>query len=321
MIKAVFHPFWGAGVNEDILGYPHSWVGDRYAQPLRELKAAAARHGIEMAGTGFTDYKDADVFFFWERPREGDKVFQYALASGKPMYLLATEPVSTLPMNGSPDNIMLFDKIFVWNGKTGHRVFHIKPIYFAFPRELSEKPFASRKLSCMIASIYNRENDADELYSKRAESVRWFEQNHPDGMDFYGRQNRFTDTRFSIYRGPVDNKLPLMEQYKFIICYENTCGLHGYISEKIFDAFFAGCVPVYWGAPDVSDYIPADCYIDRREFDSYEKLYDRLISMDENEYTRYRERAASFLTTPFARGYDEFALAKTILDKCFNITM
>ena len=40
----------------------------------------------------------------------------------------------------------------------------------------------------------------------------------------------------------------------------------GYITEKIFDSFAAWCVPVYWGASNVTDYIPEGCFIDRRKF-------------------------------------------------------
>ena len=43
-------------------------------------------------------------------------------------------------------------------------------------------------------------------------------------------------------------------------------GFAGYISEKIFDCFFAGTVPLYLGAPDIEDYIPADTFIDLRQF-------------------------------------------------------
>jgi len=45
----------------------------------------------------------------------------------------------------------------------------------------------------------------------------------------------------------VGHKKPIMEQYKFSIYHENARNIPGYITEKIFDSFFAGCVPVYWG--------------------------------------------------------------------------
>jgi hypothetical protein len=317
--KAVFHPYWGASKDEDLLGYPHAWVGDRYAQPLRELKLAGSRYGIALYGTNFSAYNDADYFFFWERPRIDDDVFRYALYKEKPMFLLATEPVTTVPMNGDEENSLFFDHIFTWYGSMSKRIHRIRPITFAFPKNTEKNSFADRKLCVMIASIYSRDQDPHELYSERAAAVRWFEENHPDELDFYGRQNRFTDTRFSLYKGPVSDKLEVLNNYKFQICYENTGGIRGYISEKIFDAFFAGCIPVYWGCEDISDYIPSDCLLDKREFPAYEKLYKRMKSFTQSEYDQYQGRIGEFLQSPFAQSYSEYSLVKTIFPICFNI--
>ena len=64
--------------------------------------------------------------------------------------------------------------------------------------------------------------------------------------------------------------------------YENIKGLNGYITEKIFDAFVAGNVPIYWGASDINEYIPDNCFIDRRNFINHEQMYKFLINMKEN---------------------------------------
>ena len=58
----------------------------------------------------------------------------------------------------------------------------------------------------------------------------------------------------------------------------------GYITEKIFDAFFSGCVPVYYGAEDISRFVPENTFIDYRKFDSLDELYLYLHSMDKNKY-------------------------------------
>lgn len=44
----------------------------------------------------------------------------------------------------------------------------------------------------------------------------------------------------------VQDKIEWLQKYKFNICFENS-SYPGYLSEKIFDAFAAGCVPIYWG--------------------------------------------------------------------------
>ncbi len=43
-----------------------------------------------------------------------------------------------------------------------------------------------------------------------------------------------------------DNKHEYLKQFKFNLCPENSSN-EGYVTEKIFDAIAAGCVPIYWG--------------------------------------------------------------------------
>lgn len=46
--------------------------------------------------------------------------------------------------------------------------------------------------------------------------------------------------------GNVENKVCFLKSYKFNLCFENS-SYPGYLTEKLFDAFMAGCVPIYWG--------------------------------------------------------------------------
>jgi hypothetical protein len=89
--------------------------------------------------------------------------------------------------------------------------------------------------------------------------------------------------RFPSWKGAVPVKNAVMRQYRFALCYENAV-FPGYVTEKIFDGFFAGCVPIYRGAPDVADFIPARAFIDMRNFKNYDELYRYLKAMPEPEY-------------------------------------
>lgn len=61
--------------------------------------------------------------------------------------------------------------------------------------------------------------------------------NYPSGF----RHNDDTlKTKYS------DNKIAYLRSFKFILCPENSNN-KGYVTEKIFDAVRAGCVPIYWG--------------------------------------------------------------------------
>lgn len=44
----------------------------------------------------------------------------------------------------------------------------------------------------------------------------------------------------------VKDKHQWLENYKFNLCFENS-SYPGYLTEKLFDAYNAGCVPIYWG--------------------------------------------------------------------------
>jgi len=63
--------------------------------------------------------------------------------------------------------------------------------------------------------------------------------------------------------GGEARKVEFLRQYKFCIAYENAAS-PGYVTEKLFHAKAAGCVPIYWGAPDVELDFTMEGVIDAR---------------------------------------------------------
>ena len=51
-----------------------------------------------------------------------------------------------------------------------------------------------------------------------------------------------------------------MEKYKFIICFENK-SQPNYFTEKLINAHYGKTIPIYWGCPNVSDYINMDAIL------------------------------------------------------------
>jgi hypothetical protein len=102
----------------------------------------------------------------------------------------------------------------------------------------------------------------------------------------------------SIYRGAVEAKHATLQQYRFAISFENCQKVDGYISEKIFDCFVAGTVPIYMGAPNVADHIPKNCFLDFRDFGSMEEMYGRISQMPLAELIDYQQNIRSFLSGP-----------------------
>lgn len=106
------------------------------------------------------------------------------------------------------------------------------------------------------------------------------------------------------YKGKAQSKSETLGHYTFALCFENSI-LKGWITEKIFDCFFAGTIPIYWGAPDVQDYIPAHCFIDMRNFADYADLKNYLKSLTSSDIQGYKQRAREFLQSkqfyPFSK--------------------
>ena len=90
--------------------------------------------------------------------------------------------------------------------------------------------------------------------------------------------------------------------------------LPGYITEKIFDCFFAGCVPVYWGASNIYDYIPQTCFVDRRKFVDHESLYHFLLTMPEKNYIAYQNAIKIFLKSQAATLFYPEPFVSNIVD-------
>lgn len=260
-----------------------------------------------------------------------------------PKYLIKLETPAIHKANSNPRLLTSYRKIFTWNDTQVDGQRHIK---LNFPNLLEHSPFVPfaqrNRFCCVIAGNKSVANHDDrELYSERVNSIRWFEQHAPSEFDLYGTDWNFPPpppgllgklhTRFwrvfapwlkfkffPSYRGRVACKSQVLSNTRFSLCYENVRDVPGYITEKIFDCFLSGCVPVYWGANNISDHIPADCFVDRRRFNTTAEVYAHLRQMDDATYTGYQERISSFLGSSRAKPFGIHAFASTIVQ---HITM
>ena len=77
----------------------------------------------------------------------------------------------------------------------------------------------------------------------------------------------------------------------------------GYVTEKVYNALRAGAIPIYYGAPDVSEYLPSPhCVIDARAFPSGAALAEHVLAVAANEtlfrsYLAWGHRDVSALMT------------------------
>ena len=59
---------------------------------------------------------------------------------------------------------------------------------------------------------------------------------------------------------PRSDKIGLLERYKVYFAAENSIE-NDYITEKVYDGLVSGAVPIYWGAPNVKEFIPSNSAI------------------------------------------------------------
>ena len=89
------------------------------------------------------------------------------------------------------------------------------------------------------------------------------------------------------------NKLDIMSKYKFCIAMENSNEID-YVSEKLWQALQAGCLPVYYGAPNIAEFLPVpvkNIIINYADFGSPKALSDELvrINKDDKLYEEFME--------------------------------
>jgi len=243
------------------------------------------------------------------------------------LVLVLWEPPSVCPENWDPNARECFPRILTWNDDLVDGVRYHKfrlPVPENVP-EVPPVPFKSKKLLTMIAMNKVSEH-RNELYSDRSDSISYFETHHPSQFDLYGvgwsdspkvltgRRNtrRATDCHSS-YRGSVANKWDVFPKYRFALCYENALGQPGCITEKIFDCMRADCVPVYWGAPNVDEYVDSSAYIDRRQFLSDSELAGYLAGMSEARYEEYRSAIRKYLRSEAFHQFESPAFVASML--------
>lgn len=317
-------------VKNSIFNLNHESNRDDCFHPYYLMREKLKHHGIEI---NTCDVNEGRGSVFELHMDVQNKI------TSKPCYLLMLETPQVCLANGISSNWYSYYKVFTWNDDLvdGNRFIKIN-----FPNPIRVHlvdGFSTRdRLFCLISS--NRTltiQDDRVLYSERVKTIRWFEKNAPHEFDLYGVDwdmpvvrngligkferrfwrafRRIMSLRpFPSYRGKIAHKREVLMRTRFAICYENVRDLPGYITEKIFDCFFSGCVPVYWGASNITDYIPADCFVDRRQFNDIEAVYHFLKSITEQEFRGYQKRIAAFLQSDAAYPFSSEFFAETIVN-------
>jgi hypothetical protein len=109
----------------------------------------------------------------------------------------------------------------------------------------------------------------------------------PEIVKIYGLGNNI-----SHYKSQwVLTKKAMMKHYMFTVAFENSIE-HDYITEKLWHPLAGGSVPLYYGAPNVDDWLPCkDCIINLQKFPNPKAAAEfiKSVSNNANKYAQYHK--------------------------------
>ncbi|MEI7842808.1 MAG: glycosyltransferase family 10 [Gallionellaceae bacterium] len=167
-----------------------------------------------------------------------------------------------------------------------------------------------------------------QLHDRRLEILEYF--GSEGRLDLFGRnwdslnnlptswQLRLKKIIGDMRPSSCSDKQAVISKYKFAICFENMV-YPGYVTEKIIDCFRVGVIPLYIGAPDISDFVPPNTYLDLRKFSSLDKLDDYLRAMTEEDAMRMIDAAQSFLLSEQGLEFSYEGFAKNVLQLALKV--
>ena len=85
-----------------------------------------------------------------------------------------------------------------------------------------------------------------------------------------------------------------LSHYKFNICFENT-NIKDYVTEKLFNAYMGGSIPIYWGTPQVLEWFNPRAFLYLENENDMESLVKKVIDLDTNDELYQKMRAEPLL--------------------------
>ncbi len=291
---------------------------DNVLQPFYDLKENLNKKNILMNTLDmYESLSDLDAIFFFKLDRlELFRILKSGY-NGKLIYFAWEPPVVSKENSAKGLKKLegLFDYIMTWNDDL---VDNEKYIKIHYPQPFSEasdfessNDFHRKKLLVSI-SMDKSSKHSSELYSERKNVIFHYENYNSEVFDFYGML--WEKDRYKNYKGRCENKSDVYSNYRFAICFENMRDINGYISEKIFDCFQSGIVPIYYGATNISNYVPENCYIDYSKFNSISEMHSYIDGIDKETHNSYLENINAFLLSDKRQLFEETHLRQQISD-------
>ncbi|OGQ00420.1 MAG: hypothetical protein A2Z40_04345 [Deltaproteobacteria bacterium RBG_19FT_COMBO_60_16] len=85
-------------------------------------------------------------------------------------------------------------------------------------------------------------------------------------------------------------KYDFIRGYKFNLCFENKA-IEGYTTEKLVEAMWARCIPIYWGNPKVGLEFNSRSFLSLNDYRTEEEFLEAIIEVDRDD-AKYRRMLA-----------------------------
>lgn len=310
-----FWNYYKAYNGNRMLESPHSELGDDLAYPTVHMAKVLRAAGHRCATLDRAPFSSFDAAVFFDHPTFMDRRFLRLIARRIPLYLFANESPMHRPDNYWRWNLWPFKKVFswrtVWPNKPKNFVEFRLPVKVpenfsidrTMPRNRLCAVFSNKETALWSGSLY----DTVSLYKARRESIQYFDIKRE--IDLYGHGW----DEWCAWRGTVGSKRDTMQGYKFALAYENS-SFPGYVTEKLFDAMFAGCIPIYAGAQDIARFVPPETFLEARRFRSYDALRDYMATMTASEYAYRHDAIEQFVRGQRIYPFSAEAFARQVLE-------
>ena len=179
----------------------------------------------------------------------------------------------------SKDILLGFDETSIEN-----KIFRL-PIWYLYVNWWSEKNEVSEDIGYKInineLCLEKNEKDFDAFFERKFCSIvssndvpnRFLAY---DAISSLGKVDAYGNAFNNYYNG---SKLNLIKNYKFNICFEN-CISEGYVTEKLFEAKLAGCIPIYWGSSYSKKDFNEKMFIDYSDINDMGELINSINSLN-----------------------------------------
>lgn len=344
-------PFPSFAANKMFEAVHHIHVGDstHWMQPYKFLRATALTQGLELQTEDMLDLNSASVLILLELPTSirDLEAIRKKYPHLKIILQILETPVGRL-WTFDEVNHRCFDAVLTYNErlreKAGYFIYKIP----AGGLESWDKtavhglPWESRKTACIVSNApnlpprfprrkglgllragwrftphtwWNYVTEGGSLQRQRLSVATHLARAFPSDFDIYGPAwDQLKDSKIvDSWKGPwLGSKLDLLGRYKFNIAYENCDNDVGYISEKIFDAFLSGSVPVYLGNQRIEEWVPPASFVDARGFPP-RQIGNFLKGISQEKWNDMREAGDKFMSNAAQKYFGAAQYANAVI--------